>query len=73
MTYSHVTLPLAALFLAVGCGSGGGSPLPVTSDPQMAPDFALEDVNDTSATHTVDVSPRDYIGKVSGWYFGDAT
>jgi hypothetical protein len=37
------------------------------------PDFARMDVNSTSATHGEIVSPHDYQGKVSGWYFGHAT
>ena len=41
------------------------------SSPQ--PDFVLEDVNATSATAQQGVSPRDYLGQVSGWYFGYAT
>ncbi len=36
-------------------------------------DFSLIDVNTTSATFDTPVSPRDYLGKVSGWYFGHAT
>lgn len=36
-------------------------------------DFSLTDVNATSATFDTPVSPRDYLGKVSGWYFGHAT
>ena len=36
-------------------------------------DFSLTDVNATSATFDEPVSPRDYLGKVSGWYFGHAT
>ena len=36
-------------------------------------DFSLTDVNTTSATFDMPVSPRDYLGKVSGWYFGHAT
>jgi len=38
-----------------------------------APDFQLEDANTTSATFQQTVSPRDYLGKVSGWYFGFGT
>lgn len=36
------------------------------------PDFALVDQNPASPTSGEDVSPRDYLGKVSGWYFGSA-
>ena len=39
----------------------------------MVPDFQLEDVNASSATSGQLVSPRDYLGQVSGWYFGHAT
>ncbi len=37
------------------------------------PDFARMDVNSTSATSGQVISPRDYEGQVSGWYFGHAT
>jgi hypothetical protein len=37
------------------------------------PDFALSDLNPTSDTFSESVSPRDYMGQVSGWYFGHAT
>jgi hypothetical protein len=37
------------------------------------PDFSLPDVNPASPTAGTDVSPRDYEGKVSAWYFGHAT
>jgi hypothetical protein len=37
------------------------------------PDFSLPDVNPNSATSEEQVSPRDYLGKVSAWYFGHAT
>jgi hypothetical protein len=36
-------------------------------------DFSLPDVNETSATFGLAVSPRDYLKKVSGWYFGHST
>lgn len=38
-----------------------------------APDWMLQDVNPESATHDQPVSPRDYLEKVSGWYFTHAT
>lgn len=37
------------------------------------PDFALTDVNATSETYQQMVSPQDYVGQVSGWYFGHST
>jgi len=57
---------LAALLLAAACSSGSSTAGPV-------PDFLLMDVNDTSPTFDQEVSPRDYLTKVSGWYFGSAT
>ncbi|MFT4624981.1 MAG: hypothetical protein ACI8PZ_003647 [Myxococcota bacterium] len=41
--------------------------------PDAKPDFHIFDVNDTSPTFDTEVSPRDYLEKVSGWYFGHAT
>jgi hypothetical protein len=41
-------------------------------DSQVA-DFHLLDVNESSATFNQRVSPRDYLGQVTGWYFGHAT
>lgn len=35
--------------------------------------FALEDVNPTSATHGQMVSPNDFAGQTSAYYFGSAT
>ena len=40
---------------------------------EAAPDFSLPDVNATSTTYEMDVSPSDYLGQVSGWYFGHGT
>jgi hypothetical protein len=36
------------------------------------PDFSLTDRNSTSPTYQQSVSPRDYLGQVSGWYLGAA-
>lgn len=36
-------------------------------------DFSLVDTNPTSETFGQEVSPRDYEGKVSAWYFGHST
>jgi hypothetical protein len=37
------------------------------------PDFALVDQNPASATSGQEVSPRDYEGQISAWYFGHST
>ncbi len=37
------------------------------------PDFAITDVNQDSPRHGDAVSPRDYVGQVSAWYFGHST
>lgn len=42
-------------------------------DLELVEDFSLVDVNTTSPTAGDPVSPRDYLAKVSGWYFGHAT
>lgn len=39
----------------------------------LLPDFGLLDVNPSSARYQDVVSPKDYLGKVSAWYFGHAT
>jgi hypothetical protein len=44
-----------------------------TGDDGIAPDFGLLDVNESSASFDEVVSPRDYLEKVSGWYFAHAT
>ena len=48
---------------------GTGDP----GEPELAPDFLLDDVNPTSSRYGEAVSPRDYIGKVAGFYFTHAT
>jgi hypothetical protein len=48
--------------------------VPVGAEGEGAPvaDFALDDVNASSPTAGQEVSPRDFLGQVSGWYFGSA-
>jgi hypothetical protein len=48
---------------APSCGQGPGA----------AADFSLPDVNPNSASFQAQISPRDYLQQVSGWYFGHAT
>ena len=40
---------------------------------ELVADFQLVDVNPTSPTFNQNVSPRDYLGQVSAWYFGHST
>jgi len=54
-----------ALLLAAACGGGGSSAT-------LVPNFLLADVNSASPTAGQDVSPRDYQGDTSAWFFGDA-
>lgn len=67
---SAVLLSLAVVVIA-GCGDDGPS-RPLLGD-TPAPDFAVRDVNPNSPRNGELVSPRDYIGEVSAWYFGHAT
>jgi len=60
---------LAALALGASCRDDSDSDRP--SD--VMPDFSLTDVNPNSARYNAKVSPRDYLDKVSAWYFGHAT
>jgi hypothetical protein len=67
-------LLIAALALFVGCGGGGGGG--PTQRPQIGrilPDFVLPDVNPNSATDGMDVSPSDFRGTISVFYFAHAT
>ena len=70
-----VSLALACLTLA-GCMSteaDGGAPLAIDGGMAAIADFSLLDVNPTSARADTLVSPRDYIGRITAWYFGHAT
>lgn len=59
------------LVLLVGCGQHHDPVRPAPG--QAAPDFSLIDQNPNSATSGQAVSPRQYLHKVSAWYFGHAT
>ena len=41
--------------------------------PNTVPDFVLSDINPNSSTMNQNISPRDYLQQVSGWYFIKAT
>jgi hypothetical protein len=55
-----------------GGDGGGGGPTGIALGDLVA-DFHLTDVNPNSPTSGQSVSPRDYLEKVSGWYFGHST
>jgi hypothetical protein len=57
---------IAGLLLAVGLVS---SP---AAGQEAVPDFKLNDTNLKSNRRSLQVSPRDYILQVSGFYFGSA-
>lgn len=52
-------------------GAGGAPAMLAVGD--LVPDFSLLDVNPASPTANQPVSPRDYLQRVSGWYFGHST
>jgi hypothetical protein len=54
-----------------GAGGSGGQGGAQVAEP--VPDFSLLDVNPASPTANQPVSPRDYLMRVSAWYFGHAT
>lgn len=67
---ARVLLILAVTALG-GCKDDPLSPVLQGNGP--VPDFSVEDVNPNSARDGELVSPRDYLGEVSAWYFGHAT
>jgi len=62
-------MAFCAAALLPACGSGGSD----ASIPAPQPDFLLENHNPTPAPTGPFVSPRDYLGNVSAYYFGHAT
>jgi hypothetical protein len=54
---------------AIACSSAEEAPAPT----DVFPDFSLVDQNPNSASFEQEISPRDHLGKVSGWYFIHAT
>lgn len=65
---------LACVAWAAGCSDDGDDNNPGgPGGSNAAPDFSIQDVNDTSPRFNDMVSPRDYQGQVSAWYFGHAT
>ena len=68
MRFRAASVLAIALALALGCGGKTTRPTDY-----RVPDFSLPDVNPNSLTHDQMVSPRQFAGKISGFYFGHAT
>ena len=66
-SYSYFAqgVDMIAFFVALGCTTAEKNGL--------MPDFTLVDVNPNSGRYQMEVSPRDYLGQRSAWYFGHAT
>ena len=69
-----IALLLGSLILLTACRDKNTLVTdPITTSGDLVVDFSILDVNPNSATHDQPVSPRDYMQKVSAWYFGHAT
>ncbi len=64
------TLLLAAALAGCDSATSVVDPGPVG---RTVSDFSLQDVNPTSPHSGALVSPRDYLGQISAWYFGHST
>ncbi|MDM7913803.1 MAG: hypothetical protein ACE15D_16985 [Candidatus Eisenbacteria bacterium] len=66
---------LIGLLIAGGCNEKSTEPeAPGSSnDVERVPDFTLLDQNPNSASYQDSISPREYGGEISCWYFGSAT
>lgn len=75
--YGLAVLGLAAVaVLPSGCGEDGSGKtilMPAELPGNAAPDFSVLDINPGSPRHDELVSPRDYVGQISAWYFGHST
>jgi hypothetical protein len=58
---------------AAGVWAGPAWPAAAEGEEALVPDFSLLDTNPNSTTYNQNVSPRDYLGQISAWYFGHAT
>ena len=68
-SWRHASVALGFLAILALGACGEDDPTPATG---VAPDFMLADVNPASPTAATEVSPRDYLGGVSAYYFGSA-
>jgi hypothetical protein len=65
---------LCGFVLLAGCGEDPpAAPGNDAVSDQPISKFSLIDVNPNSGTYDQAVSPRDYLGKATAWYFGRFT
>ena len=60
----------------MGCSDDDGEETilgPVAHPDDAVPDFSILDINPESPRHDELVSPRDYVGQISAYYFGHST
>lgn len=73
-TMRTLSLVLTAAVALVACGPADSrSDASPISLGEVASSFALLDVNPASPRYGQRVSPPDYVGRVSAWYFGHST
>jgi hypothetical protein len=79
MSFAYRLAFLAVVGVAVlpaGCGEEDTEPTilgPVAHPENAVPDFSILDINPDSPRYDEMVSPRDYVGQISAYYFGHAT
>lgn len=71
MKRAQSSVRLLSILLIAACQTPMGN-THLAMDTPVA-DFHLMDVNLSSTTADQQVSPRDYLEQVSGWYFGHST
>jgi len=62
--------------LPVGCNDDESEKTilaPLAHPENAAPDFSVIDINPGSPRYDEMVSPRNYVGQISAWYFGHST
>ncbi len=74
LTLIAVSVPLAGCSFDLSVGGPDSTVFePPEPGDEVMPEFSLVDVNEDSARFGEAVSPRDYLGQISAWYFGRAT
>ena len=67
------SLLVGLILFASACKDDPSEPPVLEPSETAVPEFSAQDVNPTSPRTGENVSPRDYLGSVSAWYFGHST